>query len=213
MNLLSKTKLKILFLLLAVSQAGTFCTRKLHPDIPEHRDITGNKMPAGNITDINDSFSAEKNTGIEINSKRKLQELKDSSMVRDIETIQLADKIIATAREYLGIPHCMGGITTRCLDCSGFVMIVFDRYGIDLPHNAQEQSKFGSMIKDKKDLSKGDLVFFHGSYKTTRYITHSGIYIGDNQFIHTSVGKGVTVTSLDDSWWKNKYVFGTRIIH
>lgn len=212
MDILLKTKLKILFLFLAVCQVNTFCTRKLHPDIPEQRNI-GNNLSGGNTAEINHAVIADKNSELEINSQRKLQELKDSSIVKAIDTTRLADKIIETAREYLGIPHCMGGITTRCLDCSGFVMIVFDLYGIDLPHNAQEQSKYGSMIKDKKELSKGDLVFFHGSYKTTRYITHSGIYIGDNQFIHTSVGKGVTITSLDDSWWKNKYVFGTRILH
>ncbi|MGE5419530.1 MAG: C40 family peptidase [Chloroflexota bacterium] len=207
-----KIKFRILFLLLAVCQLSTYCTKKLHPELTEHSNTPGNNHSGGNITDINDSVSAEKYSGIESNSKRKLQELKDSSIIKAIDTTLLADKIISTAMEYLGIPHCMGGITTRCLDCSGFVMIVFDSYGIELPHNAQEQSKHGSMIKEKKELVRGDIVFFHGSYKTNRYITHSGIYIGDDMFIHTSVGKGVTITSLDDSWWKNKFAFGTRIL-
>lgn len=123
-----------------------------------------------------------------------------------------ASRIIETARNYIGIPHCMGGFTTRCMDCSGMVMIVFAEHGITLPHNAQEQSKYGELIQRKEDLREGDLVFFKESYKTTRYITHSGIYVGDGRFIHASVSEGVTITSLDDKWWKDKYVFGTRIL-
>jgi cell wall-associated NlpC family hydrolase len=123
------------------------------------------------------------------------------------------EKILKTAKEYLGVPYCFGGVTVRCLDCSGFVRIVFDEYGIDLPHSAQEQSKTGTIIKEKKDLETGDLLFFHGSYKTSNYITHSAIYAGNNKFIHASTGKGVTITSLDDPWWKGKFSFGTRILH
>jgi cell wall-associated NlpC family hydrolase len=91
-------------------------------------------------------------------------------------------------------------------------MIVFEEFGISLPHNAQGQSKYGTLIKSRDNLRKGDIVFFHGSYKTSNYITHSGIYAGDNKFIHTSSGKGVTITSMDDSWWKGKFAFGSRII-
>ncbi len=53
--------------------------------------------------------------------------------------------------------------------------------------------------------------FFIRSYKTHHFITHSGIYVGDNKFIHTSSKNGVTITSLDDPWWNEKFIFGTRI--
>jgi cell wall-associated NlpC family hydrolase len=61
-------------------------------------------------------------------------------------------------------------------------------------------------------LKKGDLVFFIRSYETHHFITHSGIYLGDNKFIHTSSKKGVTITSLSDTWWKERYIFGTRVL-
>lgn len=122
------------------------------------------------------------------------------------------EDLLKTARQYLGVPHCMGGTTFKCIDCSGFVMKVFEEYGITLPHNAQAQSKFGRMIENRDELMKGDVVFFKESYRTKNYITHSGIYIGNNQFIHTSSGKGVTITSMDDSWWKGKFVHGSRLI-
>ncbi|HBE42639.1 MAG TPA: NlpC/P60 family protein, partial [Bacteroidales bacterium] len=105
------------------------------------------------------------------------------------------DAIIKTAGQYLGVPHCMGGTTTRCMDCSGLLVTVFAKHGIILPHNSEEQARYGRIITGMNELIKGDLVFFIRSYKTNRFITHSGIYSGNNEFIHTSSGKGVTVTS------------------
>lgn len=119
--------------------------------------------------------------------------------------------IIEASREFLGVPHCMGGTTRRCLDCSGLLLTVFAMYGIDFPHNSEEQARYGRMIPEMKNLREGDLVFFTRSYNTPRFITHSGIYLGDDLFIHTSSSKGVTITSLFDPWWHVRFVFGTRI--
>ncbi|MDF1572781.1 MAG: C40 family peptidase [Bacteroidales bacterium] len=121
------------------------------------------------------------------------------------------DDIIQTARKYLGVPHCMGGTTIKCMDCSGLLATVFSTHGIQLPHSSEEQARYGNIIAGMDELRKGDLVFFVRSYQTNRFITHSGIYIGNNQFIHASSSKGVTITSLNNSWWEEKFVFGTRI--
>jgi murein DD-endopeptidase / murein LD-carboxypeptidase len=121
------------------------------------------------------------------------------------------DGIINVAKEYLGVKHCMGGTSKKCIDCSGLIMVVFRRYGIQLPHSAQDQSRYGTRIMKKNQLTRGDLVFFKHSYKTSKYITHVGIYLGDNKFIHASVYYGVSVTTLDDKFWKDKFVFGTRV--
>lgn len=121
------------------------------------------------------------------------------------------DEIISTARKYIGVPHCMGGTTMKCMDCSGLLVTVFGKYGIKLPHSSQEQARYGKIIKKIDDLQKGDLVFFIRSYNTANFITHSGICTGDNKFIHTSSTVGVTITSLSDSYWNEKFIFGTRI--
>jgi murein DD-endopeptidase / murein LD-carboxypeptidase len=123
-----------------------------------------------------------------------------------------ADIILDTARKYFGVPYCFGGTTARCLDCSGLLVRVFAEHGIDLPHSSQAQSGHGAIIKDKANLIKGDLVFFSGTYNTKNRITHSGIYAGENKFIHSSTSKGVTLTSLDDPYWKNKFAFGSRLL-
>lgn len=143
---------------------------------------------------------------------KELKEFINSGTEKQINTRNTsADDIIRTAKKYLGVPHCMGGTTIKCMDCSGLLVTVFATHGIQLPHNSEEQARYGNIIAGMNDLKKGDLVFFIRSYKTDSFITHSGIYLGNSQFIHTSSKKGVTITSLNDPWWKEKFVFGTRL--
>ncbi len=122
------------------------------------------------------------------------------------------EAIIKTARGFLGVPHCIGGTTSKCMDCSGLVFRVFATHGITLPHSSEEQARYGKIIKDRTLLIPGDLVFFIRTYTTSRVITHSGIFIGDGRFIHTSSSQGVTITPLEDPYWKERYLFGTRIL-
>ena len=99
------------------------------------------------------------------------------------------------------------------MDCSGLLVTVFAIHGIRLPHNSEEQARYGEIIAGMNKLIKGDLVFFVRSYETHYFITHSGIYLGNNEFIHTSSKNGVTITSLNDPWWKEKFIFGTRVFN
>jgi len=121
------------------------------------------------------------------------------------------DTIVKIAQKYLGVPHCMGGTSMKCLDCSGLLVAVFARLGISVPHNSEDLARFGRIIPSRDQLVAGDLVFFIKSYKTHHFITHSGIYAGNNKFIHTSSSDGVTITSLNDSWWRDRFIFGTRV--
>ncbi len=123
------------------------------------------------------------------------------------------DEIINTAKKYLGVPHCIGGTTKKCMDCSGLLVRVFATHGIQLPHSSEEQARYGKILSGMDELKEGDMVFFIRSYNTHRFITHSGIYIGDKKFIHTSSKNGVTVTSLEDAWWKEKFIFATRVFN
>jgi len=123
-----------------------------------------------------------------------------------------ADEIIETAEEYLGVPHCMGGTTMKCMDCSGLLVTVFARLGINLPHNSEEQARYGKIINRIDNLKKGDLVFFIRTYETRYFITHSGIYAGKNKFIHASSKNGVIITSINDPWWLQRFIFGTRVL-
>lgn len=121
------------------------------------------------------------------------------------------DQVIRTAEQFLGTPHCMGGTTARCLDCSGLTYLSFGAHRITLPRRSQDQARFGNLIFDRNALRRGDLVFFTKSYNSPDYITHVGIYIGRGQFIHASTSSGVIVTPLSNPWWSQRFVFGTRV--
>ncbi len=121
------------------------------------------------------------------------------------------DQVIGTAEKFLGIPHCMGGTTRRCLDCSGLTYASFAEYQIKLPRRSQDQARYGKIVTERQALKRGDLVFFTQSYNSSDFITHVGIYLGNTRFIHASTSSGVIVTSLDNPWWSQRYLFGTRI--
>jgi cell wall-associated NlpC family hydrolase len=104
-------------------------------------------------------------------------------------------------------PHRMGGTSSTGTDCSGFVMIVYDKlFGIKLPRDTISQAASGVFI-DKKDLKPGDLIFF----KRPKVRRHVGIYINSGEFAHTSSRKGVIISRIDDPSW-NKYYWTSRRI-
>ena len=103
--------------------------------------------------------------------------------------------------KYQGTPYKWGGIDKNGFDCSGFVKKVYqETYNINLPHNTKEIAKLGKKI-NKKELKKGDLVFF----KTSPKYRHIGIYLGNNKFIHSSSSKGVIISNLNSKYWSKKY--------
>jgi murein DD-endopeptidase / murein LD-carboxypeptidase len=120
-------------------------------------------------------------------------------------------QLIRTARKFIGTPYCMGGTTARCMDCSGLTCVSFAVHKIALPHRSQDQARYGRIILNRHSLKPGDLVFFTRSYDTSDYITHVGIYIGKNKFIHASTSSGVIISLLGNPWWSQRYVFGTRV--
>lgn len=114
--------------------------------------------------------------------------------------------IVNTAKRFIGVPYVWGGTTSSGFDCSGFIMNIYGRHGLNIKRLADEQYYGGQKI-EKSQLAVGDLVFF------TTYapgVSHVGIYIGDNKFIHASSSRGVTIDSLDSEYFKNAYVGACR---
>lgn len=107
-----------------------------------------------------------------------------------------------------GTPYRTAGTTTKGFDCSGFTMYVFKQFGIDLPHSSGAQSKLGKKVA-KDELREGDLVFFNTSGKG---VSHVGIYVGDGKFAHSSSSKGITISSLSDSYYSKRYLSARRIM-
>lgn len=121
----------------------------------------------------------------------------------------LAKQIIATAKQYIGVPYVWGGTSPNGFDCSGLVYYVFRQHGITLNRTAATQYQHGTYVS-KADLQAGDLVFFQNTYKSG--ISHVGIYIGGGQFIHASSSAGVTISYLSNSYWSGHYYGARRVL-
>ena len=113
-----------------------------------------------------------------------------------------AENIIATAKTFLGVPYLWGGTSAKLMDCSGFTRTVFFLNGIYLPRDASQQVNVGIPIDTKngfENLHPGDLLFFGKKATETskEKITHVGIYIGNDEFIHEA--GMVHISSFDKS--------------
>jgi cell wall-associated NlpC family hydrolase len=107
---------------------------------------------------------------------------------------------------WVGTPYLLGGNSKRGVDCSGFTSSVYmEKEKKSLPRTSIDQFKSGISV-DRGSLAIGDLVFF-GEKGT---VSHVGIYTGSENFIHASTSKGVTVSPLDDSYWKPRYMGARR---
>lgn len=110
-------------------------------------------------------------------------------------------------KEWHAVRYKLGGQSKKGIDCSGFVQLTYrDRFGVDLPRDTSQQARVGESI-DKTELQPGDLVFFHVNRRTR----HVGIYVEDGKFLHASSKKGVTLSRLDDRYWKPRYWKAVRL--
>ncbi|WP_304978827.1 C40 family peptidase [Alkalihalobacillus sp. AL-G] len=120
----------------------------------------------------------------------------------------IQSNIVDIALQYKGTPYSWGGTSPSGFDCSGFALYVFGQAGIDLGRTTDAQWSGGTSVS-RSDLVPGDMVFFQNTYK--RGISHSGIYIGNNEFIHAS-SSGIRVSSLSNSYWSPRYLGAKRYV-
>jgi lipoprotein Spr len=143
--------------------------------------------------------------------KKQLKKFELGGIERSVDTEDYdVEKVIAYAKTFIGTPHIMSGTSKKGMDCSGLIMIVHKEYGLILPHSSHEQGRYGAIIASVDSLERGDLLFYYSSYKSTNFITHVGIYLGDGTFIHASHSGGVIITKFSDNYWRTKYLFATR---
>lgn len=114
-------------------------------------------------------------------------------------------QLIADAGALRGAPYAWGGTTPSGFDCSGFLVYVFKKQGMNIPRTVAQQWNFGKSVSKP---SVGDIVFFE-TYKPGP--SHNGIYVGNNQFIHSGTSTGVTISNLNSNYWKTRYLGAKRL--
>lgn len=120
----------------------------------------------------------------------------------------LNEKLYNFYSEWKGVKYKFGGNSKNGIDCSALIQIAFkEKLDLDIPRTTKLQSKTGYEI-EKSDLNTGDLVFF----KTGKNSRHVGIYLDNGEFIHASTKKGVTISKLDNVYFKRHYWKSQRII-
>lgn len=112
--------------------------------------------------------------------------------------------------EWYGVRYRLGGTDKRGIDCSAFVQRLYEGvFGMNLVRTALEQFNSCRMLWDTASLQEGDLVFFriHSSR-----ISHVGIYLMNNFFVHASSSRGVMISYLGDNYWTRYFAGAGRVM-
>lgn len=120
----------------------------------------------------------------------------------------IGQRIRMAVNEWQGTPHRLGGTGRNGIDCSGFVQRIYqDLFGRAIPRTTGRQVQHGIPV-NQRQLAPGDLVFFRPPQKAG----HVGIYLGEKEFAHASTSQGVTISRLDEPYWRGCYWTARRYL-
>ncbi len=176
----------------------TFAARGLNVEETQPRPIE--------VKDDIDAILANRSTAtVEMASSTQLK----YSILMNTEVENLPSKtLLDNVDEWYGVRYRTGGNTKSGVDCSGFTVAVYlAAYSIALPRVSRDQYRISRKISTT-ELQEGDLVFFN---TTGRGVSHVGVYLGNNKFIHASVSRGVMVNGLFEPYYIKRYIGAGRI--
>jgi lipoprotein Spr len=169
----------------SIPETKTEAPEAIYPVITETK-ISNNSASAENVSALQLKYSVLLNTEVEL--------------IENTELLKAVD-------EWYGTRYRMGGTTKKGIDCSAFVQAVYQTaFSVVVPRTAYEQFKAANRIS-ATELKEGDLLFFN----TIGGVSHVGIYLRNNKFIHASSSKGVVVSDIFDPYYLRRFLGAGRI--
>jgi len=164
------------------------------------KDVKPTAAVNNNSLNSNTELKSNKSVIEDANSLQIKYALLLDATVEKLTNIEMLRKI----DYWWGVRYCLGGSTENCIDCSAFTQIILkDVFGIGLPRTAQEQYNSAVSI-ELNELQEGDLVFFKTGSKSRR-VSHVGVFLLNNKFVHASTSSGVMISDLNDSYWRQHF--------
>lgn len=176
--------------------------------------IEDSKTRTSNPKDIHQNLKAYKQELLDETPENKnlidqafelaLDKLKSEYPDFDENKTSVSGNWVEEAKSWIGTPYVFGGDDRKGIDCSAFVQKVFESDNVKLPRTTTEQINVGQEIDIDDELQSGDRLYFAFGRLGKGNADHTGIYLGNNQFIQSSSSKGVTISDISDgSYYKN----------
>jgi gamma-D-glutamyl-L-lysine dipeptidyl-peptidase len=178
-------------------------------DVTKHKPVL--TLPFSVRLELIDDGKGNSGRWLQVRLPDKRSEwIQSSDVVSNPPTLTIPESI-ELAKRFLGFPYLWGGRSSFGFDCSGFTQMLVRSRGINMPRDADLQAAWDGLVSvERADLQPGDLLFFGSGPK---HITHTGMYIGDGQFIHdtTNGHPVVQISHLDDQPWTRILVACRRV--
>jgi cell wall-associated NlpC family hydrolase len=191
--------LALVTLLFGCASHGPVSPTEDHPSVAAH-SATKATTPASSV------FGEE-----EVATEDDLQAFSSS---KPYQLPALADSILERGMSLIGTRYRFGGTSEKSgFDCSGFIGYLFrEEAGMTLPRSTREMINVDAPKVARNKLKPGDLLFF--STNGRGRVSHAGIYLGDNQFIHSSSRRsgGVRIDNLGDRYWSKTFIEAKRAL-
>lgn len=170
-------------------------------------------LPVGFKLTIRNANAPQENSVVEKTATENNNYSERSSFITPSSNIELVDQLIKIASDNIGTRYRSGGTSKAGFDCSGLMCTTFGAFDIKLPRSSFEQAGYGTRI-NTEDAQKGDLIFFKTNGR--RQINHVGMVVevseGEIKFIHSSVQKGVIISSTKEKYYERSFSQVNRVL-